>query len=51
MVKVYGFLDECENKFELFYLLQLAAVIKYPNKDKKFICVHGGLSPSINLRY
>ena len=57
--QTYGFFDECINKFknlnifnkfvEIFNLLQLAAVVKSSNK--KYFCVHGGLSPLIDSLY
>eukprot|EP01029_Cantina_marsupialis_P016779 TRINITY_DN37574_c0_g1_i1.p1 TRINITY_DN37574_c0_g1~~TRINITY_DN37574_c0_g1_i1.p1 ORF type:complete len:251 (-),score=51.50 TRINITY_DN37574_c0_g1_i1:232-984(-) len=53
ITQVYGFYDECLRKFsafnvwhyctDLFDHLSLAAVI-----DNKVLCVHGGLSPSLN---
>jgi len=53
ITQVYGFYDECLRKYgsvnvwqyctEIFDLLSLAAVV-----DNQILCVHGGLSPSIN---
>ncbi|KAH8367507.1 hypothetical protein KR084_012229, partial [Drosophila pseudotakahashii] len=54
ITQVYGFYDECMNKFgssdiwrcctDIFDYLSLAAII-----DGKVFCVHGGLSPSIQF--
>lgn len=53
ITQVYGFYEECIRKFgsanvwryccEIFDYLSLAAIV-----DDKILCVHGGLSPSIN---
>ena len=53
ITQVYGFYEECLRKYgsvnvwkyctELFDYLALAAVI-----DNRILCIHGGLSPSIN---
>ncbi|KNC86889.1 serine/threonine-protein phosphatase 4 catalytic subunit [Sphaeroforma arctica JP610] len=53
ITQVYGFYDECLRKFgsvsvwryctEIFDYLSLSALV-----DNKVLCVHGGLSPSIN---
>jgi serine/threonine-protein phosphatase 4 catalytic subunit len=53
ITQVYGFYDECLRKYgsvnvwryctEIFDYLSLSAVI-----EEKLLCVHGGLSPSIN---
>ena len=50
--RIYGFYDECKNRYskrlwkifsDLFNYLPFAAVI-----DQKIFCVHGGLSPELN---
>lgn len=53
ITQVYGFYEECNNKFgtlnvwrcctEVFDYLTLSALI-----DNKILCVHGGLSPDIH---
>ena len=54
ITQCYGFYDECQKRYgnvnvwrmctDIFDLFQLAAVI-----ENKVFCVHGGLSPHINL--
>ena len=54
ITQVYGFYEECQRKYgstnvwrmctDIFDLFQLAAVI-----ENKVFCVHGGLSPNVNL--
>jgi len=53
ITQVYGFYDECQNKYgsvnawryctEVFDLFTVAAII-----DNQTLCIHGGLSPDIN---
>jgi diadenosine tetraphosphatase ApaH/serine/threonine PP2A family protein phosphatase len=53
ITQVYGFFDECDNKYgvrsawqfcvQVFHTLPLAAIV-----NKKVFCVHGGLSPELN---